>query len=257
MNAATQMAIWAEAIGQPVDPGVLFHPDFIDRFVTEGCAHLRSGTQLNYRRDLRTIGTQVLGRSIYPPRPLPLRRDELLAPYSTREVTALVAWCRGLPTAQFRDNTIAIVALGVGAGLKNQEMSKLVGDDVVADGDGVVIDVIGSRARKVPVRKDWAALIHTRAIEVGARPFLFPGRTRITRCQLSNFVERCPRGDAPKLDTQRLRNTWIVDQLSQNTHLSILAEAAGVGPDQIVRYLSFAERPDVAEARRQLQRAGP
>jgi hypothetical protein len=100
-------------------------------------------------------------------------------------------------------------------------------------------------------------MVGTRALEVGARPFLFPERDRITRHQLPNFLERCPTGDAPQLNTLRLRNTWIVGQLSSGTHLHALTEAAGVAPSQIVKYLPFAGDPDPAEARRQLRQAGP
>lgn len=255
LSTVTQLAIWADTLGQPIEPGALFHPDLLDRFATEGCAHLRPGTRLNYRRHLRAVGAAVLGPGIYPPRPLPLYRPDPLAPYSPAEVTALWSWCRGLPTERFRDNAMGIVALGLGVGLTSQEMSRLVGSDVVADAEGVVVDVIGKTGRSVPVVERWAEVVHDRAAEVGARPFLFPERTRISRHQLPNFIERCASGDAPELNTIRLRITWIVNQLSAGTHVSVVADAAGVAAAQVVKYLPYAEHPDSAEARRQLRQA--
>ena len=257
LSITTQLALWADTRGQPLDPAGLFHPEVIDRFVTEGCGHLKPGTRLNYRRHLRDVGAAVLGPGVYPPRPLPLYRPDPLRPYSAQEVTALVAWTGGLPTERFRDNAMGVVALGLGAGLSAQEMSRLVGSDVTGDAEGVDVGVIGSRARQVPVVERWASEIRTRAAEVGSRPFLFPERTGISRHQLPNFLERCPTGDAPQLNTVRLRNTWVVAHLSAGVHIHAIAEAAGVAPQQIVKYLPYAEHPGPVEARRQLRRAGP
>ena len=36
LTVTAQLAVWADRVGQPLDPAVLFHPDTVDRFVTEG-----------------------------------------------------------------------------------------------------------------------------------------------------------------------------------------------------------------------------
>lgn len=253
MSVTTQLAIWADILGQPLDPEVLFHPQLIDRFITDSSLDLGDGTRLNYRRHLNDVGTAVVGPPLYPPKRIALQRPDPLAPFSAKQITALWAWCHGLPTGHFRDNAKAVVSIGRGAGLTSQEMSKAIGDDVVVDADGVVVNVIGHKARVVPVLDTWADVVLARAVEVGPRPFLLPERTRISRSQLSNFLEKCPTGDAPQLDTRRLRNTWIVGQLSAGTDIQTLADAAGVSPSQIVKYRKFADRPEPAEARRQLR----
>ena len=131
----TQLAVWADRIGQPIEPAALFHPEFLDRFIIEGCAHLSHGTQLNYRTHLWRVGEAVLGRTLFPPRALPLRRSSVASPYSVAEVTELISWSRGLATAHMRRNCRALLALGLGAGLSSQEITSLVGTDVhVADG---------------------------------------------------------------------------------------------------------------------------
>ena len=255
LNVVVQLASWADTTGQSTKSEVLFHPDVIDRFVTEGCAHLAEGTRLNYRRNLRDVGAAVLGASLYPPRPLPLVREDISEPYTEKELSALLAWCRGLPTAHMRENALGIIALGRGAGLSHQEMARLVGTDVAVDADGVVVSVLGRNPRNVPVLGSWGPLVAARAADVEERPFLLPERTRIVRHHLSNFILKCPRGDAPRLDTRRLRASWIVEHLGRGTHLAALAEAAGVTPAQAVKYLRFVEGLDPAEARRQLHGA--
>ena len=47
MAVGTQPAVWVDTLGLPVEPEVVFHPDTVDRFATEGCAHLAPGTRLD------------------------------------------------------------------------------------------------------------------------------------------------------------------------------------------------------------------
>ena len=70
-----------------------------------------------------------------------------------------------------------------------------------------------------------------------------------------NFLFRCPKGPMGRPNVDRLRNTWIVGHLSAGTHLTALAEAAGVRPHQVVRYQRFASVPVPEVARRQLRGA--
>jgi hypothetical protein len=248
LSIATQLVVWTESIGLPLKADTILHPDVIDRFVTEGCAQLADGTRLNYRRHLRVIGAAVLGHSIYPPRPLPIRRAGVLPPYSSIEIAALLSWARGLPTARFRHTAEGILALGLGAGLTSQEISRLVGTDIEAGPDGVFVSVIGDQARLVPVLFRWEKAVAQLAREAGSGPVLMPDRTRISRHQLKNFMARCPSGDAPVLDTGRLRSSWICHHLAVGTDIRALEAASGVKALQVVKYLAHvpALDPEVA-----------
>ncbi len=257
MSVLTQLVVWGDRIGLGLDAEALLHPDVIDRFVTEGLPGYSNGTSLNYRRHLRLIDTAVLGSRWYPPKPLPLVRDNVLAPYSTSEVTLLLSWARSLPTERFRHTAEGMIDLGLGAGLPSQEHSRLVGTDVTVDSCGVVIDVIGKNARLVPVLADWEDAVTQLGELAGSGPVLMPGRTRITRHQLKNFLARCPSGDAQILDTGRLRATWICRQLAAGTHMGALEAASGVNASQLVKYLAHIPDLDPSEARRQLREASP
>jgi hypothetical protein len=253
LSITTQAAVWADAIGLPLVADTVLHPDVIDRFVLEGCAHLAPGTQINYRRQLRCVGSAVLGPTIYPPRPLPIRRSGVLAPYSPGGIALLVAWARGLPTERFRHTANGILVLGLGAGLTSQEMSRLVGDDVAVDHDGVVIEVIGDQARSVPVIATWEKAVARLGDEAGSGPVLMPERSRISSHQLKNFQARCPAGDAPTLDTGRLRATWICDHLAAGTDIRAVEKASGVNASQLVKYLEHVPALDPAITRRLLR----
>jgi len=255
MNVVTQLAVWVESIGQPLSAEVVFHPDTVDRFAKEACANRAAGTQNNYRSQLRGVGAAVLGPEVYPPAPLQLPKADPVASYSAGEVAAFRSWARGLPTERYRDNVAVILALALGAGLSSQEINRLVGTDVTVDDDGVTVHVIGERTRDVPVLAAYEDEVAHLARRAGEGPVFLPGRSSIDRKQVPNFLFRCPKGPMGRPNVDRLRNTWIVEHLSAGTHLSALAEAAGVHPNQVVRYQRFATAPAPDVARRELRGA--
>jgi hypothetical protein len=256
MTVVTQHLVWLDTLGLPLTPEVAFHPDSIDRFTREGCAHLAGGTQFNYRRQLRAVGAAVLGPDAYPPPPLALKRSDPSAPYTEKEIAALSAWRRGLPTERFRHNVAVIMAFGAGAALSGQELSYLVGTEVRTDDEGVLVKVGHHRPREVPVLRRWEKQVAELAAEAGEGPVFLPERRGITRRQVPNFVARCPRGDAPPLNMVRLRATWVVHHISAGTQLRVIARAAGVDESQIVKYARYATFPDDETARRMLRDPG-
>ena len=255
MTLVAQLAVWADRIGHDTSAASLFTPEFIDRFITEGCAHLSDGTRLNYRSQLWRIGGAVVGHDLFPPRSVPLRRSALNTPYSTGEVTELVSWSRSLMTEHMRRNCRALLALGLGAGLKAEELTRSMGTDIREEDGVVLVDVLGRGGqldRVVPVWHGWADEVRVLAEESGARPFFRPDRTRILRRDVLSFIRRCAPEGPPKFNIQQLRITWIVTHLTAGTHLSALQQASGVTANQLVKYLEFVAPLDEARARQLL-----
>jgi len=249
-----QLAEWADRLGLPVEAGVLLHPDTIDRFAREACADLKVSTQLNYRTMARYVGAAVLGPPLYPPSPLPLWRSALAAPYSPADLSRLMAWCRGLPSARFRDNIAILLALGLGAGLTSDEVCQLRGDDIVRDRLGVVIRVSRGSGRHVPVLRRFEDEVAAAGAGAGSEAVFLP-HIPVTKRKVPNFVSRCPKGDAPSLNMVRLRVTWLVHHLSAGTNIVVLTEASGRAVGQVAKYAIYATTPDADEARRQLTEA--
>lgn len=256
LNSVTQLAYWADTIGQSIEPDNLFHPETIERFITERISHLTPGTQTNYRSQLRAVGRAVIGATLYPPTGK-VSRPEQKPAYTPDEVNALVFWASSRATAHLRRNSLVLLALGLGVGLTSQEMSRLTGDDVFADDDGVIVRVIGAKAREVPVLRRWEDDLESFARESGRRPVLLPDRTRIVSHSISNFVDRCSRGGAPGLSVQRLRTTWIMRQMTSGTPLAALSTVAGVDATHLSRYFELMPSPDLDELRQRVRDAGP
>lgn len=195
MTVITELVVWVDMVGLSLEPSVVFHPDHIDRFVLEGCAHLAPGTRSNYRGQLRTAGAAALGPELFPLAPLPLSRPEPLAPYTSTEIALLRSWGRGMPTAHFRLGIATILAFTLGAGLTSPELFDLVGTDVVTADGGVNVRVNGDRAREIPVLETWADEVRELAKGVGPRPVFTPHRTgkKTGRSRIANFIATCRR----------------------------------------------------------------
>jgi len=256
LTIATQLAVWANRIGVSLEHEVLFHPETIDRYIKEGCAHLSIGSRMNYRSQLWKFGEAVIGPEHFPPHPLPLRRSPTNTPYSVAEVTELVAWSRGLSTVHRRRNAQALLAIGLGAGLSSQEVSRLVGTDVREQNGLVLVDVIGEKSRTVPVLRTWAPQVLELAKESGDRAFFRPERTRITRGDIVAFINRCSDREESLFCIQRTRITWMVTHLAAGTHVAVLHRASGVTAPQLVKYLAFVPPIDDETAYSQLTEAG-
>jgi len=255
LNAVTQLAVWADTVGQSIEPDNLFHPETIERFIRERVGHLSSGTQTNYRSQLRAVGKAVIGSTLYPPTTIVPRSEQRL-PYTASEVSGLVSWSAGRASESMRRNTLVLLAMGLGAGLTSQEMTRLTGDDVFADEDGVVIRVIAQKQREIPVLRRWEDHIAAFAREAGPRPVLLPTRTKILKHSISNFLERCSPNGAPGFSVLRLRTTWIVNQMEAGTPLPMLSAIAGVSPTQLARYFELMPASDLGVVRQRVRNAG-
>jgi hypothetical protein len=255
LNAVTQLAVWADAVGQSIEPDNLFHPETIERFIHERVGHLSTGTQTNYRSQLRAVAKVVIGSTLYPPTTIVPRSEQRL-PYTRSEVSGLVSWSAGLSTESLRRNTLVLLAMGLGAGLTAQEMTRLTGDDVFVDEHGVVVRVIGQSQREIPVLRRWEDHLAAFAREAGPRPVFLPTRTRILGHAISNFLERCSSSHVPGFSVLRLRTTWIVNQMEAGTPLPMLSAIAGVGPTQLARYFELLPASDLGAVRQQIRDAG-
>ncbi len=250
-----QLALWADQRGLEVTTSALFSPELIDRFVVEGFAHLTEGTRRNCRSQLWQVGAAVTGTTLFPPRRVPLKSSDVQRPYSADQVREFVSWSGALPTEAMRRESEILLALGLGVGMKSEEITRAVGTDVRAESGLVVVDVLGTGGRVdrvIPIHHVWADTVARRAEFCGERPLFRPDRMAIRRNDILGFIRRCDVEERPKFTVQRLKITWIVAQLSAGTNLLTLEKASGVAVTQLSKYLQFATAPPDDLARRQL-----
>jgi integrase len=226
--AAGKLADYAIPLGLEAVPEVLLHPSAAERFTR--CAPGLSGAA---RRTLRT-NLRFIGRRVAPqfyPADLPLPRERAKQPYSPAEIEGYPALADAQPTAERRMRAAGLVCLGAGAGLIRGDLRGARGADVACRSGGVVVTVGGARPRTVPVLARYHAPLLAAARFAGAG--LICGGADPGRRNLTNPLTAALDGGSglPRLDTSRLRATWLAD-CADLLGLATFMHAAGISCSQ-------------------------
>ena len=226
--AAGKLADYAIGLGLEAVPGVVLHPPAAERFTR--CAPGLSGVA---RRTLRT-NLRFIGRRVVPhlyPADLPLPRERSRQPYSAAEISGYLALADAQPTRERRMRAAGLVCLGAGAGLIRGDLRDARGTDVARRFGGVVVAVRGARARTVPVLDRYHARLLAAAAFAGTG--LICGGTDPGRRNITNPLITALDGGTglPRLDTSRLRATWLAD-CAEQLGLATFMHAAGISCSQ-------------------------
>jgi integrase len=226
--AAGKLADYAIGLGLEAVPGAVLHPSTAERFTR--CAPGLSGVA---RRTLRT-NLRFIGRRVVPhlyPADLPLPRERSKQPYSAAEISGYLALADAQPTRERRMRAAGLVCLGAGAGLIRGDLRDARGTDVARRSGGVVVAVRGARARTVPALDRYHARLLAAAAFAGTG--LICGGTDPGRRNITNPLITALDGGTglPRLDTSRLRATWLAD-CAEQLGLATFMHAAGISCSQ-------------------------
>jgi integrase len=226
--AAGKLADYAALLGLDLVPEVVLHPSVAERFTR--CAPGLSGVA---RRTLRT-NLRFVGRRVVPqfyPSDVPLPRERSKQPYSPAEIAGYLALADTQPTRERRMRAAGLICLGAGAGLIRGDLRDARGTDVARRSGGVVVTVHGARPRTVPVLARYHAPLLAAAAFAGDALICGgadPGRRNIT----GPLVAALDGGTGlPRLDTSRLRATWLRD-CGEMLGLATFMHAAGISCSQ-------------------------
>jgi integrase len=223
--AAGKLAAWAIGLGLDPVPEVLLHPSVIERFTAHS-----PGLSGPARRTLRT-NLKFLARRVVPhlvPADAPLPRERAKAPFTAAEISGFLALADAQPTAARRARAAGLVCLGAGAGLIRSDLRGVRGTDIAARSGGVIVTVRGGRApRAVPVLARYHGPLLAAADFAGER--LLTGGSDPARHNVSNPLTRSLDGGSglPRLDTSRLRATWLAETATL-IGLPVFLHAAGI-----------------------------
>ena len=185
---------------------MVLHPSVAERFTR--CAPGLTGVA---RRTLRT-NLRFIGRRVVPqlyPADLPLPRERAKAPYGPAQIDGYLALADAQPARERRMRAAGLVCLGAGAGLIRGDLREVRGTDVACRSGGVIVSVRGARPRTVPVLARYHARLLSAAAFAGTG--LICGGADPGRRNLTNPLIRALDGGGglPRLDTSRLRATWL------------------------------------------------
>ena len=146
------------------------------------------------------------------------------------------------PRAARRMRAAGLVCLGAGAGLIRADLRAVRGTDISARSGGVIVTVRGRRPRAVPVLARYhEPLLESAGFAAGQMVTggADPGRRNVTTPLITSLA-----GGAglPRLDTSRLRATWLRD-CAELLGLATFMHAAGITCNQRLGDLLAALTP--------------
>jgi hypothetical protein len=222
--AAGKAGDYAASLGLELAPEVVFHPSVVERFAR--CAPgLTGAARRTLRTNQRFIARRVVPQLYQPDAALPRERAKM--PYSPAQIDGYLALAGAQPTLERRMRTAGLVCLGAGAGLIRADLREARGTDVARRCGGVVVQVTGRRPRVVPVLARYHGGLLAAARFAGAG--LVTGGTDRGRRNLTSPLIRALDGGSglPRLDTSRLRATWLRD-CAEQLGLATFMHAAGI-----------------------------
>lgn len=256
LRAVLGLVEWSSDRGIAIDRPTVFARDNIVTHVDAGLSEFGQATRTNRRSQLLRVAEALLEPALAP-RALPsLAPSDPTIPYSEDEQAALLEWARKRKRTKGCDDAIMLLALGFGAGLSAQEVMNVRAGDITDAGDAVLVRVTEGRVRVLPVLRKWETALVRRAGALGPSEHLFkPGRTGAGKNLISNFVASA-KADGVHAQTQRMRSTWLVQQMAACVPLPVLVEAAGVDSlEALTRYLSFVPQRNEREGVSRLRAA--
>src|SRR5215472_3430229 len=243
--AAGKLAGYGTGLGLDPAPEVLLHPSVIERFTAHS-----PGLSGPARRTLRT-NLRFIARAVVPhldPADQPLPRERAKTPYSPAEISGYLALAGAQPTTARRTRATALVCLGAGAGLIRADLRAVRGTDVTRRSGGVIVTV---RAGRVPRGVPVLARYHQPLLESAAfaGTGLICGGTDPRRRNITHPVAASLAGGAglPRLDTSRLRATWLAE-CAQMIGLATFLHAAGIQCCQRLGDITATLDPDTEAA---------
>jgi integrase len=222
--AAGKLADYAIPLGLDPVPQVLLHPSVIERFAISA-----PGLSGPARRTLRT-NLRFLARRVVPglaPADAPLPRERSKAPYSHAEIAGYLALADAQPVMARRMRAGGLICLGAGAGLIRADLRGVRGSDIACRSGGVVVQVRGNRQRVVPVLARYHDVLLASAAFAG-NGMVTGGRDPARRNVTTPLIRSLDGGTGlPRLDTSRLRATWLAG-CAQQIGLATFMHAAGI-----------------------------
>jgi len=252
LNTVMHHVAWGWKAGLPLDRSELFNRSTIDASISLGFGHLSKGSLSTIRAQLLRVGERVAPeRSLQ--RLVVLPSSGVSVPYKAPQLAELNSWARFQRTEHKRKSALALVALGAGAGLSAGEVLSVRVGDIKEDEWGLLVKVVGSRARVVPLLEFWRPSLQTAIAGLAPIAFAFrPGNRTQQANSITNFIYKS-HGVGLRPQSQRLRATWIVHHLQNATPVAVLLKAAGVDSlEAFTRYIPFLDLPAPVVERAQL-----
>ena len=225
--ATVAFVLWCwQSRGTPLERPRIFRRAIVEEFVHLGMTAYTRGSRATHRATL-SLMVEALNPSeaVRVRRAIP--RSAPTRPYTRDEVAALHSWAAAQGTPRRHRDAIALLALGLGAGLATREILGARVTDLDTRDDQMHVIVWESRPRVVPIRPDWQRPLRRIIGDLDPASLIFrPGRTGASPGQITDFLLR----SRTELDVRpsRMRTTWLLEHLQAGTPPRELLRISGL-----------------------------
>lgn len=224
---------WAQTMAEPLTREHLLAQRTRNRFLNLGTTDLTDTSRRNYRCRLDLIATGLSTGPVAPTVTGPLQPGEATDPHSPTEVATLWVWAQGLRPATRRVRVLGVLTLALGCGLRASELTGITAESVTVDEHGVHVTVVTARGtRVVTCDRVWEdRLLDLVASTEPGHPLTSPWRDdAATGRGLQNALATAQHTHPPVawFSPRSLRNTWLVNRLTEGTPIPTLMDAAGL-----------------------------
>lgn len=250
MSASFHMWVWSRT-GTDLTIRRVYTQSNIDRFLESVHKHRSAGHRWGVSRQLVKIGRELADAELIA---IPAPNGKVRSPFTTKQIASMHSWANSLTTVKKRQNAQALLGLAGGAGLTAGEIVNVRVSDIHRDGDIIFVNIIGKRARRVPVRDAWARVLLRSIdgrIDAGERVFRGPWIAEYPPRIIQSFLTDHPATVRPT--PAALRAAWLLHHINNNLPLQVLRDVAGFDHyATLVRYYEHANVLDVADFTAQL-----
>jgi hypothetical protein len=241
MLAFTRLALYGYVEIGTLEIRDLFIPDQIRFLVDVTHNSLTYGARKQLRFRLIRAG-RLLNPGAWPVNPEPIPRTDVKDPYTAAEEQAFRTAAEFMSPAT-RLSSIAIVALGFGAGLDGRWTKFVRGTHIVTEPDGLWVRLVADGDRLVPVRDRYVDDLTDIAEQTGDGLVL--GGERVHRNRASWTTDRIVVDGIGKLNSARMRSTWFVALMNAGVDVRAIQEYAGFTTLRTLQeVLRFVDPPD-------------
>ena len=225
--AAVAFVLWCwQSRGTPLERPRIFRRAVVEEFVQRGMGNYLRGSKATHRATL-SLMVEALNPADGMRAHRPILRSAPTRPYTPGDIAALHSWARAQGTPRRQQDAIALLALGLGAGLATREILSMRTSDLDVRNEQVFVIVWESRPRLVPVNAVWRRPLLRIVGQLNRQDWLFrPGRTGIHPRQVGDFLQRA----RTTLDVRpsRMRATWLLDHFIAGTPPRELLRISGL-----------------------------
>jgi integrase len=224
--ATVAFVLWCwQSRGTPLERKRIFRRSTVEEFIHLAMKNYATSSRATHRSTLWLMVDALNPADRTEHRPI--SRSVPTTPYSSSEVAMLYSWATSQGTEHRRRDAIALLALGLGAGLAAREILGVRVRDLDTTTDDIHVIVWESRPRVVPLSPQWDRPLRRILADLKPNDWLFrPGRISATSGQVTDFLLRA-RTD---LDVRpsRMRSTWLVEHLRDGTPPQELLRISGL-----------------------------